>query len=161
VSPPPPPPRPSILYHYTRCPHSSPPSTSSPSVPDEHACSTVCLFEPTTYRDIVAYHEWQFAKTGEIAALEHNDTWELIPRPHFVVPITCKWVYKIKTHSDSSIERFKACLVAHGFQQQYDHDYEGTFAHVAHRTAVHNFIAVTSVRRWTLSASREEHFSSR
>ena len=29
---------------------------------------------------------------------------------------TCKWVYKVKTRSDRSLERYKACLVADGFQ---------------------------------------------
>jgi hypothetical protein len=55
--------------------------------------------------------------TEEIVAPERTDTWDLIPRPLSVVPITCKWVYKIKTRSDGFIERFKECLVARGFQQ--------------------------------------------
>jgi hypothetical protein len=87
----------------------------------------------------------------EIAALKRTNTWDRIPRPPSVVPITCKWVYKIKTHSNGSIERFKARLVAHGFQQQYGRDYDETFAPVAHQTTVHSLIAVTSVHRWTIS----------
>jgi hypothetical protein len=77
-------------------------------------CSAVCLSEPTTYRDVVAYPKWQFAMAEENAALERTDTWDLIPQPP-IVPITCKWVYKIKTRFDGSIERFKARLVAHDF----------------------------------------------
>jgi hypothetical protein len=87
----------------------------------------------------------------EIAALKRTNTWDRIPRPPSVVPITCKWVYKIKTHSNGSIERFKARLVAHGFQQQYGRDYNETFAPVAHQTIVHSLIAVASVHRWTIS----------
>jgi hypothetical protein len=99
--------------------------------------------------------------TEEIVAPERTDTWDLIPRRLSVVPITCKWVYKIKTRSDGFIERFKECLVACGFQEQYGYDYEETFAPVAHRTTVHSLIAVASIHRWTISALREEYFSSR
>jgi hypothetical protein len=57
----------------------------------------------------------------EIAALERTDIWDLAPHPLSVVSIMCKWVYKIKTHSDGSIECFKARLVVHDFQHQYGH----------------------------------------
>jgi hypothetical protein len=51
----------------------------------------------------------------EIAALEQTDTWDLVPCPPCIRPITCKWVYKVKTRSDSSLECYKAHLVAHDF----------------------------------------------
>jgi hypothetical protein len=53
--------------------------------------------------------------TKEIATLEWAGTWDLVPYPPRVRSITCKWVYKIKTRSDGSLERYKAYLVAHGF----------------------------------------------
>ena len=113
--------------------------------------SASSLSEPTSYRDAVAHPEWQFAMAEEIAALERTGTWDLVPLPSSATPITCKWVYKIKTRSDGSIERYKARLVARGFQQEYGRDYEETFAPVAHRTTVHTLVVVASVRRWTIS----------
>jgi hypothetical protein len=52
----------------------------------------------------------------EIAALEQTDTWDLVSCLPYVCPITCKWVYKVKTRSDGSLERYKARLVAYCFQ---------------------------------------------
>ena len=44
--------------------------------------------------------------------------------------ISSKWVFKIKTRSDTSIERYKAQLVTRGFIQQPSLDYDETFSPV-------------------------------
>jgi hypothetical protein len=87
----------------------------------------------------------------ELQALQHTGTWEVVPLPPDVVPIICKWVYKVKTKVDGSIERYKARLVAQGFQQSYGCDYEETFAPVAHTTIVYTLIDVAAIHSWTIS----------
>jgi hypothetical protein len=86
----------------------------------------------------------------EIAALERTGTWDLVPLPPHMTPVTCKWVYKIKTRSDGSLERYKARLVARGFKQEHGRDYDETFAPVAHMTTVRTLFVVASVRQWPI-----------
>jgi hypothetical protein len=87
----------------------------------------------------------------ELDALDRKGTWDLVPLPSHAVPITYKWVFKMKTKSDGSVERYKARLVARGFQQTQGLDYDETFAPVTHMTTVRTLIAVATSSSWTIS----------
>ncbi|CAM8923734.1 unnamed protein product [Rhodiola kirilowii] len=87
----------------------------------------------------------------EIAAFERTSTWDIVPLSAGVRPITCKWIYTVKTCSDGSLERYKSRLVARGFQQEHGRDYEETFAPVAHLTTIRSLLAVASVWQWSIS----------
>lgn len=56
---------------------------------------------------------------AEIAPHGRIGTWDLISLRHHGHPITCEWVYKVKTYG--SLKRYRAHHVAHGFQQEYGH----------------------------------------
>ena len=58
--------------------------------------------------------------------------------------IGCTWVYKTKTRSDGTVDRYKARLVARGFTQEYGIDYEETFAYVARLSSVMTLIVVSA-----------------
>ena len=73
------------------------------------------VVEPRTYREAIQSPKWRVAMTEELDALARTQTWDLVSLLAHAVPITCRWIYKMKTYSDGSIERYKAHLVARGF----------------------------------------------
>ena len=73
-----------------------------------------------------------------------------MPRPKDVKPISSKWVYKVKTRTNGSVERYKAHLIARGFSQQYGLDYDETFSPVAKITSVCVLLALAVSKSWKL-----------
>ncbi|PNX81560.1 putative copia-type protein [Trifolium pratense] len=95
------------------------------------------------------------ALVEELAALHKTNTWDLVPFSPGKRAIGSRWVFKIKTKSDGSVERYKARLVAKGFSQQYGMDYEETFAHVAKMTTICTLIVVASVLKKALYGMKQ------
>jgi Reverse transcriptase (RNA-dependent DNA polymerase)/Pol polyprotein, beta-barrel domain/Integrase core domain len=89
--------------------------------------------EPRTYKQALRCADapkWESAMKEELASLERLGTWQIVPRPKNARPITARWVYKLKLGSDNQPVRYKARLVARGFQQTHGVDYDETFAPV-------------------------------
>ncbi len=82
--------------------------------------------------------------------MEKTHTWDSIDLPRGKSAIGCKLVYKIKTKSDGTIERYKACLVVKGYAHENGIDYEETFTLVAHITSVCSLLAIATVYQWLL-----------
>ena len=64
--------------------------------------------------------------------------------------VGCKWIYKITTCSDRSIEHHKNLLVTKGFTKVYGIDYEETFTPVARISFVRAFLAVAAASKLDL-----------
>ncbi|RVW75220.1 Retrovirus-related Pol polyprotein from transposon TNT 1-94 [Vitis vinifera] len=101
-------------------------------------------------QDIPPRHSTRIAMKEELDALTKNHTWDLVTLPPGQSVVGCKWIFKIKTRSDGSVERYKARLVAKGFTQEYGIDYEETFAPVARISSVRALLVVAATRKWDL-----------
>ncbi|RVW17967.1 Retrovirus-related Pol polyprotein from transposon RE2 [Vitis vinifera] len=101
-------------------------------------------------QDIPPRHSTRIAMKEELDALTKNHTWDLVTLPPEQSVVGCKWIYKIKTRSDGSVELYKARLIAKGFTQEYGIDYEETFAPVARISSVRALLAVAAAHKWDL-----------
>jgi Reverse transcriptase (RNA-dependent DNA polymerase) len=63
--------------------------------------------------------------------LERNQTWKVCYLSKNKKLVGCKWIYKIKYHSDGTVERYKIRLVAKGYIQTHGIDYHEIFASVS------------------------------
>lgn len=76
-----------------------------------------------------------------------NNTWELVEKPLNQKVIDCKWVFKIKSNPGDSIERFKARLVARGFNQEYGIDFDETFSPVVRYDSIRTILAIAAAKQ--------------
>lgn len=107
-------------------------------------CSVI---EPQTYEVAVKSAEsknWQSAMKEEMIALANNNTWCLVPLPENTKTLDNKWVYRVKTDADGNVIRFKARLVARGFNQEKDIDFTETFAPVVRYDSIRLLLALAA-----------------
>ena len=68
---------------------------------------------------------------SEIGSMYQNKAWTLVDLPNDRQAIEIKWIFKRKTDADSSVTIYKARIVAKGFRQVQDVDYDEIFYLVA------------------------------
>ncbi|GJZ66264.1 retrovirus-related pol polyprotein from transposon TNT 1-94 [Tanacetum coccineum] len=76
--------------------------------------------------------------------------WELVPQPDFVMIIALKWIYKGKLDEYGDVLKNKAMLVAKGYRQEEDIDFEESLAPVARIEAIRIFIANVASKNMTI-----------
>ena len=87
---------------------------------------------------------------GELNQFEHNNVWELVPRPEDQSVIGTKWVFKNKVDENGNIVRNKARLVAQGYNQEEGIDYDETFTPVARLEAIRTLLAFATHHNFKL-----------
>jgi hypothetical protein len=112
--------------------------------------ATLPKCELVTYRQAASDSRWQAAMQLEFDALIQNGTLTLYPRPQLHNVIRNKWVFKIKRKADGSIERFKARLVARGFDQQSGIDYTETFSPVIKASTIRVILTLVVHFDWPI-----------
>jgi len=89
---------------------------------------------PATLEEVINSKEkekWLEAMNSEIKSLNDCNTWILVDKTHDMHVISCKWVFNIKRRQNGEIDRYKARLVARGFEQRSGIDYKEIYAPVA------------------------------
>nr|GFA99312.1 hypothetical protein [Tanacetum cinerariifolium] len=114
----------------------TPPPSVDPPVPE-----VIASIAEVTYKDALTQTCWIEARQEELNEFERLEVWELVPRPHKVMVITLKSIYKVKLDKLGGIQKNKARLVARGYHQEKGIDFEESFAPVARLEAIRIFLA--------------------
>jgi len=78
--------------------------------------------EPTSYQEVIDLpnpKEWMDAIRDEMDSMVRNKVWGLVDLPPQPKSIGNKWVSKIKSWTDGSIDKYKTRLVVKRFAKNY------------------------------------------
>jgi hypothetical protein len=101
-----------------------------------------------SYGEAVGNPFWESAMQEEYNSLLENQAWDLVPLPSRRKLVICRWVYRTKSAADGHINRYKAKLVAKGFQQVHGIDYDEIFAPVAKMDSIGLALASVATKGW-------------
>nr|GEV13998.1 retrotransposon protein, putative, Ty1-copia subclass [Tanacetum cinerariifolium] len=105
------------------------------------------LNEPTIYKAAMLDPEsnkWLNAMNTEMQYIIDNKVWVLVDLPPNCKTVRSKWIFQKKTDMDGIVHTYKAHLVAKGYTQLYEVDYEETFSPVADIRAIRIFISIAA-----------------
>nr|GFC14435.1 retrovirus-related Pol polyprotein from transposon TNT 1-94 [Tanacetum cinerariifolium] len=117
---------------------------SKSSVHTRGKLANSCLLssiEPVNAAEALRDADWVSAMQEELDQFERLKVWRLVPQPEGKAVIKTKWIFKNKKDESSLVIQNKARLVAVGYSQQKDIDYDETFALVARIEAIRLFLA--------------------
>ncbi|CAI7800271.1 unnamed protein product [Closterium sp. NIES-54] len=111
--------------------------------------------EPATVQQALGgehKEKWHEAMDKELKALKERNTWKVVPigvaRNKTI--LTGKWVFRVKTKADVTIDKFKARWVVRSFDQEHGRDFTGTFAPVSRHTSLRILLAIAAMKKTKL-----------
>lgn len=113
-----------------------------------HYHSHLKITVPDTVSEALQFEEWKKVMTKEYTALMRNDTWALVPYSSDMNLISTKWIFRIKYTKDGGVERYKARLVARGFQQNAGIDFFQTYSPVVKPVTLRLIFSITITFGW-------------
>ena len=93
--------------------------------------------------------KWREAIQVEYDSLLENGTWKVVDLPPGRKALTTKWVLKKKLGPNGEILKYKARMVARGFQQVEGYDYTETYSGVVKAAAYRLLFALMTLCEWT------------
>ena len=93
--------------------------------------------------------KWKDAMQAEYDSLIDNQTWKVTILPPGRKALTTKWVLKKKLGPSGEILKYKARMVARGFQQVEGYDYTETYSGVVKAAAYRLLFALMILNGWT------------
>nr|GFB71472.1 retrotransposon protein, putative, Ty1-copia subclass [Tanacetum cinerariifolium] len=111
---------------------------------------TVSRTKPKNIKEAMANSAWIESMQEELQQFDRLDVWELVDRPLCKNVINMKWLWKNKRVEENTVIRNKSRLVAKGYAQKEEIDFEESFAPVARLEAVRLFIAYAAYKSFTV-----------
>jgi hypothetical protein len=109
-----------------------------------------CAKELVTFIEAEKDAAWRASMCEEMKAIESNNTWELASLPVGHHAIGLKWVFKVKQNEVGDVVRHKAHLVAKGYVQRVDINFDEVFHPVVQVEFVRMLVVLTVHERWTV-----------
>ncbi|GJT58995.1 retrovirus-related pol polyprotein from transposon TNT 1-94 [Tanacetum coccineum] len=85
---------------------------------------TVSIVEPKNIKEAMADSAWIEAMQDELHQFDRLKFWELVDKPFGKMVIKLKWLWKNKKDEDQTVIRNKAQLVAKGYAQEEETEYQ-------------------------------------